>query len=69
MAVADPGKGPREPEPRFFSVELRPDGPKKKFGGRPGPALSQGLNDQVQPPPSEGLDPPLNGSKYITMFD
>ena len=66
IAVADRGEGPRGPGPNW--------GPKgwKKIG-RPGPPLSQGLDDRpphylrvcfTPPPPppplSDGLDPPLS---------
>ena len=39
------GGGAGGPAPPYFSTKMWPEGPKKNFG-RPGPPLSQGLDDR-----------------------
>ena len=46
-------------------TEAAPEGPKKIFW-RPAPSLSQGLDDWVPPPLSDGLDSPLYNNKATT---
>ena len=51
-SVADPGEGPGEHAPPYFSTKMRPEGPKKMFLETAAP-LSQGLDDRPPlPPPS-----------------
>lgn len=52
--------------PAFFQSNW---GPKKNLGADRAPPYLRVWMTRSSPPPSEGLDPPLNGSKYITMFD
>ena len=51
-------------------TDAAPEGPKKFFGDRPLPSLSQGLDDRAPVPPtppiSEGLDPPLHNNIATT---
>ena len=45
VAVVDPGEGSGGAAPPYFWTKLRPKGPKKYWGGRPGlPPLFQGLD-------------------------
>ena len=53
IAVADVGEGPVRPATPYFEPKLRPEGPKKIFGERPPPPLS------------EGLDPPLYSNNIV----
>ena len=55
LSVVDPAEGPGGggPGPPYFWTKLRPEEPKKFFFSRPGPPLSQGLDDRL--PLSEGL--------------
>ena len=62
--LADPGEGTGAPAPLPPALIFRPNwGPKgwKNFFWRPGPPLTQGLNDHPPPPSplSEGLGPLL----------
>ena len=59
MAVADLGEVPGGlGPPLFFRPIGGPKGQKNSFWTPPPPRLSQGLDD-LGPPLSEGLDPPL----------
>ena len=55
--------GVRGARPPYFSIKMRPEGPKKVFW-RPAPLLISGVWMTLPLPLSEGLDPPLRGSIY-----
>ena len=53
LSEVDPGEGPGGPRPPLFLDQTEARRAEKKFFFRPGPPLSQGLDDR--PPLSEGL--------------
>ena len=58
VTVADPGKGPGGSTPLIFGPNCGLMG-KKNFLKTGPPPLSQGLDDRLPLPLSDGLDPPL----------